>query len=132
MWKVLMSDSRRKRAGTLVGDFGDRHRDSASAFGSFVGGSWCGNSVSVTEFPGRPFRVLVAALMGFASAAFAQEAETGITVPSTITGGFMKSDDAYFGYHGAVYPALRLNDHWYAYAAVDIYSTPFFYYPEYN
>jgi hypothetical protein len=76
--------------------------------------------------------LLAAALMGLGALACAQEAQTGITVPATITGGFMKSDDAYFGYHAAVYPALRLDDHWFVYAAVDLYSTPFFYYPEYN
>jgi len=64
--------------------------------------------------------------------AFAQDAETGITVPTTLSGAFMKSDDPYFSYHAAAYPALRLDDHWYVYSAVDFYSTPFFYYPEYN
>ena len=68
----------------------------------------------------------------FAAIACAQEAETGITIPATITGGLMSSDYRYFGYHAAAYPAIRLNDNWYAYAAVDLYSTPFFYYPEYN
>jgi hypothetical protein len=80
----------------------------------------------------NPRSLLPAALIGCAAIACAQDAETGITIPSTITGAFMKSDDPYFTYHAAVYPALRLNDQWYAYAAVDVYSTPFFYYPEYE
>jgi hypothetical protein len=82
---------------------------------------------------GRRRNLLTLAFLAVAaSAAFAQEAETGISIPSTITGAFEKSDDPYFGYHAAIYPSLRLDDHWYAYAAVDIYSTPFFYYPEYD
>jgi hypothetical protein len=70
--------------------------------------------------------------------ATAQDAETGIAVPITITGGAlyshrMQGDEPTAGplagaFHAAFSPSLRLNDHWFAYASIQLRSTPFYYY----
>ena len=68
----------------------------------------------------------------------AQDAETGIAVPVTITGGAlyshrMQGDNPAAGpwagaFHAAFSPSLRLNAHWFAYASIQLRSTPFYYY----
>jgi len=77
-------------------------------------------------------------LAAIAQHAAAQDAETGIAVPITITGGVlyshrMQGDEAGAGplagaFHLAFSPSLRLNDHWFAYASIQLRSTPFYYY----
>ncbi len=70
--------------------------------------------------------------------ATAQDAEAGIAVPMTITGGAlyshrMQGDNPAVGpvagaFHLSIAPSLKLSDHWFAYASVQIRSTPFYYY----
>jgi hypothetical protein len=70
--------------------------------------------------------------------AAAQDAETGIAVPVTITGGAlyshrMQGDNPGTGplagaFHATFSPSLRLNAHWFAYASIQLRSTPFYYY----
>jgi len=72
----------------------------------------------------------------------AQEAETGIAVPVTITGGALYShrmlgDNPAAGplagaFHAAFSPSLRLNAHWFAYASIQLRSTPFYYYDAFD
>ena len=68
----------------------------------------------------------------------AQDAESGIAVPVTITGGAlythrMQGDNPAAGpwagaFHAVFAPSLRLNEHWFAYASIQLRSTPFYYY----
>jgi len=77
-------------------------------------------------------------LAAFSLPVTAQEAETGIAVPVTITGGAlyshrMQGDNPAAGplagaFHAAFSPSLRLNAHWFAYASIQLRSTPFYYY----
>ena len=77
-------------------------------------------------------------LAGISLPVKAQEAETGIAAPVTITGGAlyshrMQGDNPAAGplagaFHVAISPSLRLNAHWFAYASIQIRSTPFYYY----
>ena len=67
----------------------------------------------------------------------AQEAEVGMAIPITITGGAMDTgrvmaDDPsapWFttGFRVLATPELKLGDHWYVYSAIQVNSTPFFY-----
>ena len=67
----------------------------------------------------------------------AQEAEAGFAVPLVMTGGFLDTDRAQaddpssarltVGFHVLAEPQLKLGEHWYAYSAVQVRSTPFFY-----
>ncbi|MGH9405679.1 MAG: hypothetical protein ACRD3D_07590 [Terriglobia bacterium] len=66
-----------------------------------------------------------------------EEAQFGVAVPLTITGGILdtgraKADEATAasltaGFHLLAYPELELGSHWYAYSAIQARSTPFFY-----
>ncbi len=70
--------------------------------------------------------------------AAAQDAEAGIAVPITITGDLlythrMQGDNPSAGpvaggFHLALSPSLRLSAHWFAYASIQVRSTPFYYY----
>lgn len=80
----------------------------------------------------------LAALALISVPAFGQEAEAGIAVPITITGGAlysrrMQGDNPAAGpfagaFHAAFSPSLRWNAHWFAYASIQLRSTPFYYY----
>jgi len=87
---------------------------------------------------GRRWQAAVFLLAALAQRTWAQDAEAGIAVPITITGGAlyshrMQGDEATAGplagaFHAAFSPSLRLNDHWFAYASIQLRSTPFYYY----
>jgi len=73
--------------------------------------------------------------------ALAQEAESGITLPFTITGEGLythrlQSADANASpvtgaFHAAFYPGLKLGAHWFVYSSIHVSSTPFYYYDSY-
>jgi hypothetical protein len=75
-------------------------------------------------------------LCGLASPA--QDADSGLSVPVTISGGAMYSErlqlrdpsnsPAAGAFRTMLYPTLRLGSHWFGYAAVQVRSTPYFYY----
>jgi len=79
---------------------------------------------------------LLSALISLPAAA--QDAEAGIAVPITLTGGAlyshrMQGDNPAAGpvdgaFHLSVSPTLRLSEHWFAYASIQLRSTPFYYY----
>ena len=72
----------------------------------------------------------------------AQEAEAGIAMPLTITGGILDTDRAQaydpsaaaftVGFHVLAEPELKLGPYWYVYSAVQVRSTPFFYQDAYS
>lgn len=72
----------------------------------------------------------------------AQEAQYGFAVPLQITGGLMETGraEAYdssgadwsVGFHLLAEPEVRLGAHWYAYSAIQVRSTPFFYQDAYS
>lgn len=72
----------------------------------------------------------------------AQEAQFGLTVPVTITGGALDTGRAQaadpsaatfaMGFHFLAVPQLKLGSHWYLYSAVQVRSTPFFYQDAYS
>jgi hypothetical protein len=82
---------------------------------------------------------LLALLCG---AAAAQEAEVGVAMPITITGGALQTHRmqgdvpdakaAAAAFHVALYPTVKLGEHWFAYAAISLRSTPFYYYDAYS
>jgi len=67
-----------------------------------------------------------ALLAGVPAFAAAQEADFGISVPITVSAGFSASP-ATAGARAMLYPALKLGSHWFAYAAVQVRRTPYFY-----
>src|SRR5215467_9971569 len=72
----------------------------------------------------------------------AQEAEVGVTVPVTITGGVLdtrrtEADDPSAGSLSAGFrvlasPEIKLGPNWYVYSAVQVRSAPFFYQDAYH
>jgi hypothetical protein len=72
----------------------------------------------------------------------AQEAEIGVAAPLVITGGILETGRAEStdptaaaltaGFRVLVMPQLKLGPHWFAYSAVQVRSTPFFYQDAYN
>lgn len=72
----------------------------------------------------------------------AQEAMYGIAMPLEVTGGILdtgraQADDPSApwltaGFHVLAEPELKLGSHWYAYSAVQVRSTPFFYQDAYD
>lgn len=72
----------------------------------------------------------------------AQKAQVGVTVPVTITGGFLDTDRAkaddpsatslYPGFRVLAKPQMKLGSHWYLYSAIQVRSTPFFYEDAYS
>src|SRR5688572_11748456 len=73
-----------------------------------------------------------------ASGAAAQDADRGVIVPFTVSGGVLVSERARAadpdagrvtpGFRAAFYPSLKLNSRWFAYSAIQVQSKPFFYY----
>jgi hypothetical protein len=87
--------------------------------------------------------LLVPLLAGSSGAGLhGQEAQVGVTVPVTITGGFLdtdrpKADDPsatslYPGFRVLAKPQMKLGSHWYFYSAIQVRSTPFFYEDAYS
>lgn len=74
--------------------------------------------------------------------AFSQEAESGITLPVTITGEGvfthrLQSTDANAkpvtgAFHAVLYPGFKLGPHWFVYSAIHVSSTPFYYSDSYE
>jgi hypothetical protein len=78
---------------------------------------------------------LAGLLLAICSFGLAQESNFGVSVPVTASGdarfstGALASSDggpATAGYRVALYPALRLGDHWFFYSAIDLYSSSYF------
>ena len=73
---------------------------------------------------------------------FAQEAESGITMPVTITGEglythrLQSSDPSASpitgAFHAALYPGFKFGPHWFFYSSIHLSSTPFYYYDTYE
>ena len=73
---------------------------------------------------------------------FAQEAESGITMPVTITGEglythrLQSSDPSASpitgAFHAALYPGFKFGPHWFFYSSIHLSSTPFYYYDSYE
>ena len=74
--------------------------------------------------------------------ALAQEAETGFTLPLTLTGEGLythrlESEDPHASpaaeaFHAALYPGFKLGSHWFIYSAIYLSSTPFYYNDAYS
>src|SRR5579875_3280987 len=74
--------------------------------------------------------------------ALAQEAAFGVAMPLTITGGILDTGRAQMdspsaprltaGFRALAVPEVKLGSHWYAYSAVQVRSTPFFYEDAYS
>ncbi len=72
----------------------------------------------------------------------AQEAEFGISLPFTITGGGLathrlQTEDANAGntrgaFRAMLYPSIKLGSRWFVYSALNVSSTPFFYQESYE
>ena len=80
--------------------------------------------------------LLVPLLAGSSGAGLhAQEAQVGVTVPVTITGGFLDTDrpkadvpsatSLYPGFRVLAKPQMKLGSHWYFYSAIQVRSTAF-------
>ena len=69
--------------------------------------------------------------------ALSQEAESGITLPVTITGEALythrlqsaeaNASPATGAFHAVLYPGFKLGPHWFVYSSIHISSTPFYY-----
>jgi hypothetical protein len=89
------------------------------------------------KFVWRP--LLVAAL---ASTAFAQDANYGLSLPVTISGGAMYTGRVQFedpgsapvtgGFQFMLYPTITLGPHWFFYAAEQFRFAPYYYYDAYD
>ncbi|HUI77809.1 MAG TPA: hypothetical protein VLY24_07820 [Bryobacteraceae bacterium] len=80
-----------------------------------------------------------AVLLGIAAVpSLAQNSDFGITVPVTVSGGALRSgrlqsDDPSVspfaeGFRVMLYPTLKLGSHWFAYSALQVRLSPYFYY----
>jgi hypothetical protein len=89
-----------------------------------------------------PSRSLLLLLALVSMPAAAQEADAGIAVPMSITGGAlythrMQGDKAAAGpfagaFHASFSPSLKLGPHWFVYSSLQLRSTPFYYYDAYR
>lgn len=81
-------------------------------------------------------------LFGAAVPAFAQEADAGISVPISVTGGAlyshrMQGDNPAAGpvvgaFHASFSPSIKLSAHWFIYSSLQLRSTPYYYYDAYD
>src|SRR5678815_4736752 len=72
----------------------------------------------------------------------AQEASAGFSMPVTLTGGALythrlqtgapTASPVAAGFHGVLYPSLKLGPHWFVYSSIHLRSTPFSYYDAYE
>src|SRR5262245_46365105 len=74
----------------------------------------------------------------------AQEAASGFTMPITASASLMRTNRTQLeeanadaspwtgGVRAMLYPTLKLGTHWFAYGALQIRTTPYFYYDAYN
>jgi hypothetical protein len=77
-----------------------------------------------------------------AGLAFAQESDSGISLPVTLSAGTLYSGrlqlvdptaaPASAGLRTVFYPTVKLGSHWFGYAAVQVRYAPYFYYDAYN
>lgn len=86
---------------------------------------------------------IVALAIGLTCAPLAaQEAEYGVAMPFEITGGILNTNRALAdspaapswtaGFQVLAKPELKLGEHWYAYSAIQVRSTPFYYQDAYS
>lgn len=85
-------------------------------------------------------KILTAILSGVLTASIctAQDADRGILMPFTVSGGVLVSERARAadpeagrvtpGFRAVAYPSLKINSQWFAYSAVQVQSEPYFYY----
>jgi len=69
---------------------------------------------------------------------FSQDSDFGITVPMTLSGAVIRTDRLILddptsspftgGFRAMLYPTLKLGKHWFAYSALQVRLTPYFYY----
>ncbi len=87
--------------------------------------------------------VLTLLLVAWASGrAAAQEADVGVTLPVTITGGALythrlnaedrSASPVGEAFHTALYPSVKVGPHWFGYSSIHVRSTPFFYHDAYE
>lgn len=72
----------------------------------------------------------------------AQEADAGLSMPVTLTGGALYThrlqtrdpgtSPVAAAFHAMLYPSLKLSPHWFVYSSIDLRSTPFSYYDAYE
>ncbi|HLW76074.1 MAG TPA: hypothetical protein VKS01_03795 [Bryobacteraceae bacterium] len=86
-------------------------------------------------------RLTLALAMLAAAGVAAQDSGAGFSVPITLGGGAMYTDrlqaegDASpytAGFRAVLYPTLRLDDHWFGYAAIQLREAPYFYYDAFD
>ena len=73
---------------------------------------------------------------------FAQDSDFGIAVPVTVSGGVLRSGRLQLfepsqpafaeGFRVMMYPTLKLGAHWFAYSALQVRLSPYFYYDAFN
>jgi hypothetical protein len=90
----------------------------------------------------KDVRALALALALAAVPCVAQDSDFGIAVPITVSGGVLRSgrlqlDDPGTspfaeGFRVMMYPTLKLGSHWFAYSALQVRLTPYFYYDSYE
>jgi hypothetical protein len=90
----------------------------------------------------RPAYTLLATMALLAISLPAQEADYGISVPVTLSGGALYSgrlqlsdpnaSPAAAAFRVMINPTIRLGKHWFGYAAVQVRSTPYFYYDAFD
>ncbi len=86
--------------------------------------------------------LLLSATPSLAQDGSAQNGTYGISVPITVSGGAMYTQRLQFeepdgkpataGFRAMVYPTVQLGPHWFAYAALQLRLTPYFYYDAYD
>ncbi len=74
--------------------------------------------------------------------AAAQDAESGISIPMTLSGGAFYSQRLQFadpngplataGFRAVIRPTIRLGSHWFAYGAFQVRMAPYFYYDAFD
>jgi hypothetical protein len=87
-------------------------------------------------------KLAFAAMIAMAGLCSAQDSNFGIAVPVTVSAGTLHTqrlvaDDPTHspfaeGFRVMMYPTLKLGSHWFAYAAVQVRMTPYFYYDSYD
>lgn len=80
----------------------------------------------------------VAILVPLAGGVGAQESDYGVSLPATFSASAMRSQRLQLsdpgaagqsgGFRAVFYPSLKLGRHWFAYASIQVRSTPYFYY----
>ncbi len=90
----------------------------------------------------RPLVLLAIAILVPRTALMAQDAQYGVAIPFTISGGFLDTGRAQYddpsaprdfvGFRLLATPEVKLGSHWFGYAALQLRSTPYFYQDAYS